>query len=81
MSVPVVTARGLTKIYPAHDGSEKRAVDNIDFDCEAGQIFGLLPGVLPGGRVGMLVTHSYSLAELQILALLKKTGPESRLKS
>jgi len=42
MSQPMVTARGLTKIYPAHDGTEKRAVDDIDFDCEAGQIFGLL---------------------------------------
>jgi len=38
----MVSARGLTKVYPAHDGSEKRAVDEIDFDCEAGQIFGLL---------------------------------------
>lgn len=42
MSEPMVQARGLTKIYPGHDGSEKRAVDGIDFDCEAGQIFGLL---------------------------------------
>ena len=42
MSEPMVSARGLTKVYPAHDGSEKRAVDCIDFDCEAGQIFGLL---------------------------------------
>ncbi|RKZ13825.1 ABC transporter ATP-binding protein [bacterium] len=38
----MVSARGLTKIYPGHDGSDKRAVDNIDFECEAGQIFGLL---------------------------------------
>ncbi len=42
MNEPMVSARGLTKIYPGHDGSDKRAVDNIDFDCEAGQIFGLL---------------------------------------
>lgn len=42
MSEPMVSARGLTKVYPAHDGSEKRAVDDIDFDCEAGEIFGLL---------------------------------------
>lgn len=39
---PMVTVRGLTKIYPGHDGVDKRAVDGIDFDCEAGQIFGLL---------------------------------------
>jgi sodium transport system ATP-binding protein len=42
MTEPMVTARGLTKVYPAHDGSEKRAVDGIDFDCAAGEIFGLL---------------------------------------
>lgn len=42
MSEPMVSVRGLTKIYPGHDGSEKRAVDNVDFDCEAGQVFGLL---------------------------------------
>lgn len=42
MNTPMVSARGLTKVYPGHDGSGKRAVDDVDFDCEPGQIFGLL---------------------------------------
>jgi sodium transport system ATP-binding protein len=42
MTEPMVRVRGLTKIYPGYDGTDKRAVDSIDFDCASGEVFGLL---------------------------------------
>jgi sodium transport system ATP-binding protein len=41
-SSPAVSVEGLTKIFYDESRGELRAVDSIDFECHAGQIFGLL---------------------------------------
>lgn len=41
-SEPAVLVRGLTKIFRDESRGEVRAVDGIDFECRAGEIFGLL---------------------------------------
>lgn len=42
MSTPTVEVRGLTKSFVDEGRGEVRAVDGIDFDCHAGEVFGLL---------------------------------------
>src|SRR5439155_16750465 len=37
-----ISVRGLTKIFHDESRGELRAVDGIDFECRAGEIFGLL---------------------------------------
>ena len=37
-----VSVRGLTKLFYDESRGEVRAVDGVDFDCQAGEIFGLL---------------------------------------
>jgi sodium transport system ATP-binding protein len=39
---PAVSVQGLTKVFYDESRGELRAVDQIDFECHAGQIFGLL---------------------------------------
>jgi len=39
---PLVSVEGLTKVFYDESRGELRAVDGIDFECHAGQIFGLL---------------------------------------
>jgi len=39
---PPVSVRGLTKLFYDESRGELRAVDGIDFDCQPGEIFGLL---------------------------------------
>ena len=83
MSAPMVSARGLTKVYPAHDGTEKRAVDGIDFDCEAGEIFGLL-GLNGAGKtttqrmLSTALTPTAGVATIVILAPSARTSVSSR---
>lgn len=40
--MPVIHTLGLTKIFPGGKNGEVRAVDNVSFTCEAGQVYGLL---------------------------------------
>ncbi|HKK72108.1 MAG TPA: ATP-binding cassette domain-containing protein [Candidatus Krumholzibacteria bacterium] len=57
----VVDVRGLTKIYPDHSGGEgTRAVDDVDFDCCPGEIFGLL-GLNGAGKTTTLRMLSTAL--------------------
>ncbi len=39
---PPVSVRGLTKVFYDEARGELRAVDNVDFDCQRGEVFGLL---------------------------------------
>jgi sodium transport system ATP-binding protein len=39
---PAVSVEGLRKIFRAPDGTEIRAVDDVSFHCESGEIVGLL---------------------------------------
>ena len=39
---PPVSVRGLTKLFYDESRGELRAVDGVDFDCQPGEIFGLL---------------------------------------
>ena len=58
---PVVDVRALTKIYPDHSGGEgTRAVDDVDFDCRPGEIFGLL-GLNGAGKTTTLRMLSTAL--------------------
>ncbi len=58
---PVVDVRGLTKIYPDHSGGEgTRAVDDVDFACRPGEIFGLL-GLNGAGKTTTLRMLSTAL--------------------
>jgi sodium transport system ATP-binding protein len=42
MNSPTVCVHGLTKVFYDESRGEVRAVDGIDFECRAGEIFGLL---------------------------------------
>jgi len=41
MAAPI-SVQGLTKIFHDEGRGELRAVDGVDFECRAGEIFGLL---------------------------------------
>lgn len=55
MSEPTVIVRGLTKTFYDESRGEVRAVDGIDFECNPGQIFGLL-GANGAGKTTTLRT-------------------------
>ncbi len=41
-AIPPICVRGLTKVFYDEARGELRAVDNVDFDCRHGEVFGLL---------------------------------------
>lgn len=61
MSASPVLVRGLTKMFYDESRGEVRAVDGIDFECRAGEIFGLL-GANGAGKTTTLRMLSTVLA-------------------
>jgi sodium transport system ATP-binding protein len=56
----LVQTHGLTKVYPDHRGGSLCAVDAVDLDCRAGEIFGLL-GLNGAGKTTTLRMLSTAL--------------------
>lgn len=57
---PLVDVRQLTKVYPGHDGREVRAVEEVEFQCRSGEVFGLL-GLNGAGKTTTLRMLATSL--------------------